>query len=149
MSRIIFLGTGTSSGVPLVTCLVNKDCKTCIDAMNQNSKNKRRNTSLLIQYKIENELKNIIIDVGKYFYQSAMDWFPTFNISKIDAILITHEHFDAIGGFDDLRDFTNQMKYKLPVYSRKSDFDSISRVYPYLVNSGTSNAGLFTQELIE
>jgi phosphoribosyl 1,2-cyclic phosphodiesterase len=143
-SKIIFLGTGTSSGVPLVSCLIKKDCKTCSDAMNKNSKNKRRNTSLLIEYKMEKELKYIIIDVGKYFYQSAMDWFPTFNISKIDAILITHEHFDAIGGFDDLRDFTNQMKQPIPIYTRKKDFDSISKVYPYLVDVGLSNAGLFS-----
>jgi phosphoribosyl 1,2-cyclic phosphodiesterase len=147
LSRVIFLGTGNSSGIPLVSCLIKKDCKTCTDAMTKGSKNKRRNISLLIENKTEKDTKNIIIDVGKYFYQSAMDWFPIHDISKIDAVLITHEHFDAIGGFDDLRDFTNQTREEIPVYTRKKDFDSISKVYPYLVHKNVSNAGGRTAEL--
>lgn len=48
-SRIIFLGTGTSSGVPHVTCVMKGKCKTCTDAIKLGSKNKRRNTSIIIQ----------------------------------------------------------------------------------------------------
>eukprot|EP01080_Neovahlkampfia_damariscottae_P000119 gene119-4365_t len=142
MSKVVFLGTGTSSGVPLVSCLLKNNCRTCLDSKKENSKNRRRNTSLMVQYKNQdNIVKNILIDVGKFFYHSAIEWFDKCNISQIDAVLITHEHFDAVGGFDDLRDFTCQMDEPLPILLRNSDLNTIKNIYPYLVDTKTSTGG--------
>lgn len=144
MSKIVFLGTGTSSGVPLVSCLLKNDCETCNDTKKKNSKNKRGNTSLVIKYK----KKNILIDVGKFFYQSAIEWFPCHNITSIDSILITHDHFDAIGGMDDLRDFTNQIEHQIPIYLRKSDLKTVNEIYPYLVDPQKSSAGFQKHQIL-
>lgn len=52
----------------------------------------------------------IIVDVGKFFWQSALDICPGAGVRHMDAVLLTHAHFDAIGGFDDLRDWTKRVQ---------------------------------------
>jgi phosphoribosyl 1,2-cyclic phosphodiesterase len=93
-SKLIFMGTGTSSGIPLVSCLTKpeKTCKTCLDAIKPNSKNSRRNTSILLQKKVDGEFKNVLIDCGKFFFHGALNLLPKFNVQRIDAVLLTHEH---------------------------------------------------------
>ena len=69
--KLIFLGTGSSDGIPRVSCLTdpNSTCKVCNDAQNPDSKNRRRNTSIAIK-SIDNngQNRNIIIDAGKTFW---------------------------------------------------------------------------------
>jgi len=89
------LGTGTSEGVPRVSCLTEcpVTCKTCKDAVLVGSKNRRRNCSLLLRAKdatTGNEA-HIVIDVGKFFYESALEWFPKYQLRNIDAVLLTHD----------------------------------------------------------
>lgn len=89
------MGTGTSEGVPRVSCLTESPvtCKTCNDAVRVGSKNRRRNCSLLLRAK-NRETDNqthIVIDVGKFFYESALAWFPKYQLRNIDAVLLTHE----------------------------------------------------------
>ena len=129
-AKIIFLGTGTSEGVPRISCLVNeeKKCIVCIDSIKLNSKNRRRNTSILIQYKN----KNIIIDAGKTFYDSSLNFFPINKVTSIDGLIITHAHADAIGGLDDLRDWTNNSQKNIEVFIRKIDYSAVDKMFFYL-----------------
>ena len=143
-SRIVFLGTGTSEGVPRVSCLTNpdSDCPVCPDAMNPGSQNRRRNTSLLIQRGLpDGRVSNIVIDAGKFFYESAMNWFPKYGVQTIDALVITHAHADAVGGFDDLRDWTNNAQESLPIYLRESDLTSVESLFYYLVDRSKQTGG--------
>lgn len=98
--EIIFMGTGTSEGIPRVSCLTDpmKTCPVCSKALEPGSKNRRLNTGLLIRYPRLSGTCNILIDVGKFFYHSALKWFPAYGIRTIDAVVITHSHADAIGG---------------------------------------------------
>jgi phosphoribosyl 1,2-cyclic phosphodiesterase len=143
-SRIVFLGTGTSEGVPRVSCLTNpnSDCPVCPDAMKPGSPNRRRNTSLLIQRELsDGRTSNIIIDAGKFFYESAMNWFPKYGVRTMDALVITHAHADAVGGFDDLRDWTNNAQETLPIYLRETDLDSVESLFYYLVDRSKQTGG--------
>jgi len=143
-SRIVFLGTGTSEGVPRVSCLTNPDsqCKVCPDAIKPGSPNRRRNTSLLIQRQLaDGRTSNIVIDAGKFFYESAMNWFPKFGVQTMDGLVITHAHADAVGGFDDLRDWTNNAQESLPIYLRDTDLDSIESLFYYLVDRNRQTGG--------
>ena len=96
--NLIFLGTGSSDGIPRVSCLTNpeKICKVCESAKNPESKNRRRNTSIAIKTDRNYKQKNIIIDAGKTFWDSAIKFFPKNNIRNIDEIVITHAHADAV-----------------------------------------------------
>ena len=140
--ELIFLGTGTSEGVPRVSCLTNGlGCKVCCNAMKPNSKNRRFNTSAMIRIMRNGNTKNILIDAGKFFYQSAIKWFPKYKINKIDAVILTHAHQDAAGGFDDLRDWTNNTQSNIPIYLRNEDLEVIKKTFYYLVDTSNITSG--------
>ncbi|KAF8393548.1 hypothetical protein HHK36_021792 [Tetracentron sinense] len=67
-SEIIFLGTGTSEGIPRVSCLTHplKACAICSKAVVRGNKNRRLNTSILIRYPKSSGRCNILVDAGKY-----------------------------------------------------------------------------------
>ncbi|MEN8696242.1 MAG: MBL fold metallo-hydrolase, partial [Bacteroidia bacterium] len=86
--RITFLGTGTSQGVPIIAC----QCDVCQSA---DSRDKRLRSSIFI----ETKNTNIVIDTGPDFrYQMLRE-----EITKLDAVVFTHEHKDHTAGFDDIR----------------------------------------------
>ncbi len=86
--KITFLGTGTSTGIPQIGC----DCETCIS---DDPKDKRLRASVLI----EEGSSGILIDSGPDMRQQLLQH----NIRQISGLLITHEHYDHLGGLDDVR----------------------------------------------
>lgn len=88
--KITFLGTGTSTGVPQIGC----HCKVCSSS---DPRDKRLRTSLLV----ESGQTRILMDCGPDFRQQIL---PR-DFRRIDAVLLTHEHYDHVGGIDDLRPF--------------------------------------------
>lgn len=87
---LTFLGTGTSCGVPTLGC----QCEVC---QSQNPKDKRLRCSALL----ETQNTRLLIDCGPDFRQQMM--FQPFR--RIDGILITHAHYDHMGGMDDVRPY--------------------------------------------
>lgn len=143
-SEIVFLGTGTSEGVPRVSCLTRLPltCKVCPDAIRPGSRNRRRNTSLLIRYRSpDGSSRNIVIDVGKFFYHSAIEWFQKLGVPSLDAVILTHQHADAAGGLDDLRDWTNNVQAAIPLYLRQSEMDHVSKAFYWLVDTSLASPG--------
>ena len=88
--RLTFLGTGTSCGVPTIGC----QCYTCTS---KDPHDKRLRCSALV----ETESTRILIDCGPDFRQQIMPQ----PFRKIDGILITHAHYDHMGGMDDIRPY--------------------------------------------
>lgn len=103
---VTVLGSGTSKGVPEVGC----HCSVCTSPF---EKDKRLRASVLIR----THGLNIMIDVSPDFREQALKH----EIEDIDVALITHEHFDHVGGIDDLRPFCAMLP--LPLYVRP-DVDS-------------------------
>ncbi|KAL8137046.1 hypothetical protein V2J09_003047 [Rumex salicifolius] len=148
-SEIIFLGTGTSEGIPRVSCLTDpvKTCPVCTKAAEPGNKNRRLNTSILICHHGQSGKQNILIDAGKFFYHSALKWFPAYGIRNIDAVVITHSHADAIGGLDDLRDWTNNVQPSIPIYVAKRDFEVMKKTHYYIVDTSVIIPGAAVSEL--
>ncbi|MBR0181430.1 MAG: MBL fold metallo-hydrolase [Prevotella sp.] len=88
--RLTFLGTGTSCGVPVIGC----KCEVCQSA---DPHDKRTRCSALI----ETDKTRLLIDCGPDFRQQILPQ----PFRKIDAILITHAHYDHMGGMDDIRPY--------------------------------------------
>lgn len=112
---ITFLGTGTSSGVPRVGC----KCPVCHSA---DSFDKRLRTSALIDTGTE----RILIDCGPDFRQQML----SYGKSDIDALLVTHSHYDHLGGLDDLRPFCHR-NGGFPIYCSADVSTDIHTRMPY------------------
>lgn len=99
--KLRFLGTGTSTGIPQVGC----SCQVCASA---DSRDKRLRTSAWIETDCG---ESILIDCGPDFRQQVLS---LNHFSRISAVLLTHEHYDHVGGIDDLRPFC--VFGEIPVY---------------------------------
>ncbi|RPD63258.1 hypothetical protein L227DRAFT_573086 [Lentinus tigrinus ALCF2SS1-6] len=147
--ELILLGTGTSSTLPHVDCLTRppnvKQCRACTATLRpEGRKNKRGNTSAVLRVRgRDGEPKTIVIDVGKSFMQSAVEWFPKYGLRRIDAVLITHGHADAMNGLDDLRGWTlgGAIQSHVDIYLTEETFESVKIAFPYLVQKEFATGG--------
>lgn len=112
--RLTFLGTGTSSGVPVIGC-------TCEVCRSSDPRDKRFRTSALL----ETASTRILIDCGPDFRQQILQQ----PYKKIDGVLLTHIHYDHVGGIDDLRPFC---KFgDVDIYANKGTVEGLHRSMPY------------------
>jgi phosphoribosyl 1,2-cyclic phosphate phosphodiesterase len=115
--KITFLGTGTSQGVPVIGC----QCPVC---QSTNPLDKR----LRVSSWIEIGDKSLIIDMTPDFrYQMLRAKVP-----RIDAVLITHEHRDHIGGLDDIRPYNFKQEQSINIYAQQRVCDEIVQAYQYI-----------------
>lgn len=111
------LGSGASSGIPMIGC----HCEICSST---DPRNKRLRPSALICV----GEKKIVIDVGPDFRTQAL----LYGIDHVDAVLLTHAHFDHVAGLDELRSFTLIHKKAIPVYCSVFTLDLLKKRYDYL-----------------
>jgi len=115
--KLIFLGSGTSQGVPVIGC-------NCLICNSVNKKDKRLRSSVILQL----GKTNILIDSGPDFrYQILKN-----KIKNIDAVLYTHEHRDHVAGIDDLRSFYYLNKEPINMYMSSKVLNALKKDYSYL-----------------
>lgn len=129
--KITFLGTGTSTGIPEIGC----KCAVCTSS---DYRDKRLRSSVYIEWRG----KHILIDCGPDFRQQMLRT----GIDEIDALLITHEHYDHTGGMDDLRPFCRN--HPVNTYLEKRVALSVEERFPYCF-SGIKYAGIPDIRLLE
>ena len=112
--KLTFLGTGTSCGVPVIGC----QCKVC---QSSDPKDKRTRCSALV----ETDTTRILIDCGPDFRQQILPQ----PFRKIDGILITHSHYDHMGGMDDIRPYCQFGA--INVYADSLAKESMLQMLPY------------------
>ena len=116
--KITILGTGTSTGVPELGC----SCEVCTST---DPKDSRLRSSALI----EDGGRRLLIDCGPDF-RAQMLHKP---FGEINAVLLTHNHYDHTGGLDDLRPFCR--KGDIPIYADAHTVEHVRTVLPYCFSS--------------
>ena len=118
---VTLLGTGTSTGIPIIGC----DCTTCTS---EDPRDNRMRTSAHVVAHTDAGDVHLQIDTGPDFRMQAL----RFGIRAVDALLVTHEHFDHIVGLDDLRPFFFQDRSPIPVFAQPSTASALRDMFRYV-----------------
>ena len=114
--RVRLLGTGTSQGIPIIGC----HCPVCTST---DERDHRLRTSALVEV----DGVNILIDAGPDLRQQLLRC----GVTRLDALLLTHEHKDHTGGIDDVRPINFLMKQPLNIYGQPRVMKAIRNDYSY------------------
>jgi phosphoribosyl 1,2-cyclic phosphate phosphodiesterase len=115
--KITILGSGTSQGVPVITC----DCRVCKSA---DIRDNRLRCSILIEVGGE----NFVIDAGPDFRQQMLRE----KVEHLSAVVFTHEHKDHIAGMDDIRAFNFAQGKAIDVFAGNRVQEAIKREFAYI-----------------
>lgn len=115
--EVIFLGTGTSQGVPMIAC----DCAVCTSS---DPRNRRTRASIHVVM----DGLHVQVDASPEFRLQCLRE----NIRALDVFILTHGHADHIAGMDDLRRFCDLLGgTALTVYSTDEGMGRVLAMYPY------------------
>ncbi len=132
--RVTMLGSGTSTGVPVIGC----DCPVC---RSSDPRNRRTRPGLKLAWGGRVALVDMAVD----FREQAL----RFGVERVDAVLFTHAHADHIFGLDDLRIFNFRQRHAIPCYGSRETLAALRRVFAYVFEDGQEGGGKPQLELRE
>jgi phosphoribosyl 1,2-cyclic phosphate phosphodiesterase len=115
--RVTFLGSGTSTGVPIISCR----CDAC---RSDDPRDRRLRPSVLLEWTGANVLVDTSTDLRAQALRQGLE--------RLDAVLYTHAHADHVLGLDDLRAFNWRQRAAVPVYGSAQTLDELSRTFWYV-----------------
>ena len=124
MPQLIVLGSGTSTGIPMVGC----HCPVCTST---DPHDQRLRTSILLQTRHH---QNILIDTTPDLRTQLL----RAHIEKVDAAIITHVHADHLHGIDDLRPLGFKQEKKIPLYTDEVTSEFLRQKFPYIFKERTT-----------
>ncbi len=124
--KVTFLGTGTSTGVPVIGCR----CRVC---SSDDPRDKRLRPSILMEW----EGRKILVDSSSDFRQQAL----LHGIDRLDAVLYTHCHADHVMGLDDLRIYNFRQRTVLPAYGNPETLEDLRRTFWYAFTETQEGGG--------
>lgn len=124
--RVRFLGTGTSSGIPVIGC----DCAVCTSP---DPRDQRTRCSIYLEVRD----RKILVDTTPELRLQAV----AAGIKHLDAVLYTHAHADHIYGLDDLRSLNHMTGRRVPCYGALETLASLRRAFAYVFEPGESGGG--------
>jgi len=125
--EILFLGTGTSHGVPMIGC----DCVVC---RSDDPRDNRLRPSIYIT---GDNGTQVLIDTTPDLRQQCLRE----RITRVDAVVYTHAHADHTLGFDELRRFNHLTKRPVPVFGDSATLDALRRTFSYAFEKGAASGG--------
>jgi phosphoribosyl 1,2-cyclic phosphate phosphodiesterase len=126
-ARVLFLGTGTSHGVPMIGCA----CPTCHSS---DPRDRRLRPSIYVS--VENG-PSILVDTATDLRQQAL----THNLTRVDAILYTHSHADHVMGLDEVRRFNMLQQRPIPAYADERTVQELRRTFSYVFDASPEHGG--------
>ena len=125
--RVTFLGTGTSTGVPVIGC----DCATC---RSTDGRDRRWRPSVYLQ--LDNDL-SVLIDASPDLRAQAL----RFDVRRVDMILFTHGHADHVLGLDDVRIYNFRQRGVIPCFGDARTLAGVRRMFAYVFDPSTPRGG--------
>lgn len=117
--KILFLGSGTSTGVPVIGC----SCEVCAKARRAGNRNARLRSSVLVR----SGTTTLLVDSGPDLRQQAL----RHDLTAIDAVLYTHQHLDHVTGFDEMRAFCWHRETPLPLWAGSETLAQLKRMFAW------------------
>lgn len=117
MKTLTFFGTGSSTGIPVISC----NCPVC---RSDDPRDKRYR----ITAHLESETTSILIDVSPDIRQQAIEN----KLERIDGILMTHAHYDHVSGIDELRIYNFLQQGPITTYGNENTLNDIRTRFPYI-----------------
>ena len=124
--KVTFLGTGTSTGVPVVGCR----CRVCTSS-------DPRDQRLRQSVKLEANGKHFLIDTTPDLRLQLL----RHPIPRLDFLLFTHSHSDHLMGLDDIRPFNFRQRETIPLYTNSATAKAIRRAFSYIWDETTQLGG--------
>lgn len=120
--RFVFMGTGTSAGVPIIGCR----CEVCLSP---DPRDRRLRTAACAMFTDAHGRERVVLlDAGPDLRQQAL----ALGLNRCDAILLTHNHVDHIFGLDEVRRFNALMRGPIDVFADEHTMQSVRRVYMHI-----------------
>jgi phosphoribosyl 1,2-cyclic phosphate phosphodiesterase len=125
--NVLFLGTGTSHGVPMIGC----DCAVC---RSDDPRDSRLRPSLYLEC---DDGMRVLVDTTPDLRQQAL----RYNLRQVDAVLYTHSHADHILGLDEVRRYNHMTRAPLPLYGDSATLEDLRRIFSYVFDPRSSKGG--------
>jgi phosphoribosyl 1,2-cyclic phosphate phosphodiesterase len=136
--RFVFLGTGTSSGIPAIGC----DCPVCSSTDPRD--NRLRAGAAVIFSDPHGQERVVLIDAGPDLRQQSL----RAGLKRCDAIVFTHNHVDHTFGLDEVRRFNAVQKTPIDIYAEDHTMDHLRRVYKHIFEKDANINDSFVATLI-
>ncbi|NQW04372.1 MAG: MBL fold metallo-hydrolase [Acidobacteria bacterium] len=125
--NVLFLGTGTSHGVPMIGC----DCGVC---RSTDARDKRLRPSIYLE--LDDGVK-VLVDTTPDLRQQAL----THDLRQVDAVLYTHSHADHVLGLDEVRRYNHMSKAPMPLYGDAATLADLRRMFAYVFEPASQKSG--------
>lgn len=132
--RVTFLGTGTSTGVPVLTC----DCAVC---RSDDPRDRRLRPSILLEWEGASVLVDTATDLREQGFRHGL--------RRVDAVLYTHAHADHVFGLDELRLFNWRQRGPIPAFGSATTLRDLRRTFWYVFEEVEAGGGKPSIDLVE
>lgn len=136
--RFTLLGTGTSSGIPVIAC----DCATCTS---DDPRDRRTRVGAMLEFTdTEGTARTVLVDCPPDHREHAL----RHRIRRVDAILFTHAHVDHVFGLDDARLYNVSMRAPVHLYAERTVLDDLERIYDHIFRPHRNVNKSFVAEVV-
>ncbi len=137
--EFLFLGSGTSAGVPIIGC----DCRVCTSS---DPRDCRTRPSVCLRFADgDGHDRLILVDASPDLRQQSL----RHGLSRCDAILFTHSHVDHTYGLDEVRRFNAVMRSSIDIYAERETMADVERVFRHIFQAHENPNVSFVAKLVK